>query len=717
MSDKFNKLHNALVIGNSRAFVSLAGNDLDADTIERLLKVAHGSGFDLLLNDAMKQCSPDTLDAVIARLPTAKLTRKFAQSLLMTAIDIDAPMPILARLLQLYGRGVGKFLPDLAEAAAKRSREDFLSYLAPMFQEDRAWPEYPDGKTLSFIDARKMCEKSQKKSGSLRFPNPVAAFSAKQLGERMLKVMSQAALEKAVDLKTTLTELGTTYFHLQYQSRLPSLALMSMAMKSDDPGNVDAVFATTDITRPEWLGVALKQRQIGALVAACRNWDWSNYLFSQRENALHVAAGHGNGPACTWLLGAGMDPERMNSRGETPYDLANAGGHDEAANIIRKDALRKTLSPLDSRPSRVRNKSLKNARPTAVQGDVSIFLDEEDCDAQFSKAVNVPPTSQPLILRPLARESDVREYMNSVKAMDADVAKRINRYVDFSSGYDRELVACPAPTMLEALRAQFPIFTPVLDDIEANMNLQWQTWEITGKPQPLKLPNYLLVGAPGWGKTRFICKLADALSLSFRHFQMSSMSAGFILCGNDASWSSARPGKIYDLLANGPHLNPFVLLDEIDKVRRNSQYPADGPLYELLEPEQASNFRDEFVDFRIDASHINWFASANDQSRADTAILSRFELFSLPEPSPEHARGTMLSVFHEVLKEAAWGPLFDPEPTEDVLSILACRSPREAKRMLQKGFGRAGLARRSNLTPEDFHEPKQTIQRRIGFIS
>jgi ATP-dependent Lon protease len=247
------------------------------------------------------------------------------------------------------------------------------------------------------------------------------------------------------------------------------------------------------------------------------------------------------------------------------------------------------------------------------------------------------------------------------------------------------------------------------------MSLLWRVAEVTGTPQSLRLPNTLIVGKPGWGKTYFIHRLGEVLGLPFRALQMSSMSAGFILCGSDPVWSTARPGLVHDMLVGGGRLNPLVLLDEIDKIASDARYPADGPLYQLLEPEQARSFRDEYAAYPIDASHINWFASANELGKAHPAILSRFDIYVMPDPTPEVSRLTARSVYRESLERSPWQVLFDPAPTDDVIEILASYSPREAHQKLKKAFGKASLAGRSQLVPEDF-EAARTGGRRIGFV-
>jgi ATP-dependent Lon protease len=352
----------------------------------------------------------------------------------------------------------------------------------------------------------------------------------------------------------------------------------------------------------------------------------------------------------------------------------------------------------------------------ADDGDIS----EDGADGIGAGAATEPakPSPQPLQAT-LARKEDVNAFLEQAKVFDKDVQSRIKRVVEdafnLPRGHERRIAGALPPETIAPLAESFPLFAPLLEDLQAHLSLVWRTQLATGEPQPLRLPNILIVGEPGWGKTYFIHRLAELLGLPFRSLAMSGMSAGFILSGSDPVWSTSRPGMIHETLAGGEVLNPAILLDEIDKISGDGRYPVDGPLYQLLEPEQARQFRDEFANYPIDASQINWFASANDLERTHAAIRSRFEIYELPRPTPEIARQTARSVYREALRRSAWGRLFDPEPSEDVLDVLAGCSPREAHRLVTKACGRASLEGRATLTVADFGQ-RPAARRGIGFV-
>ena len=63
------------------------------------------------------------------------------------------------------------------------------------------------------------------------------------------------------------------------------------------------------------------------------------------------------------------------------------------------------------------------------------------------------------------------------------------------------------------------------------------------------------------------------------------------------------------------------MLDEVDKAGGDHRYDPMGALYGLLERDTAVHFRDEFIDVDMDASHILWVATANNESAIPEPIL------------------------------------------------------------------------------------------------
>jgi ATP-dependent Lon protease len=158
----------------------------------------------------------------------------------------------------------------------------------------------------------------------------------------------------------------------------------------------------------------------------------------------------------------------------------------------------------------------------------------------------------------------------------------------------------------------------------------------------------LLLGPPGVGKTYFSQSLAKLLGVSFHERDLSVMTEAFTLTGMDSGWKNSKPGLVFDALANGPHLNPLILLNEVDKAHASGTHNSPlSALYGLLEPESAGSFIDEFVQVPVDARHILWFLTAN-EGYIPEPVLSRLEVFRIGMPSPEQREKVAQSVWTNI---------------------------------------------------------------------
>ena len=113
-----------------------------------------------------------------------------------------------------------------------------------------------------------------------------------------------------------------------------------------------------------------------------------------------------------------------------------------------------------------------------------------------------------------------------------------------------------------------------------------------------------------------------------------------------------------------------------------------GALYTLLERDTAAHFKDEFIDVDMDASHILWIATANDESMIPEPILNRMNVLrDRPARREQAPRTIALAVYHEILDAHRWP--FPPEPTESVLERLAAVPARDMRKLLLDAFGTA----------------------------
>jgi len=265
-------------------------------------------------------------------------------------------------------------------------------------------------------------------------------------------------------------------------------------------------------------------------------------------------------------------------------------------------------------------------------------------------------------------------------------------------GGSRYIIKPSTSTAVDDLYEASPNFGAVVDDLRKYLALA-----LAGN-EAVQFTPMLLLGEPGVGKTYFAKKLAHALGTGYEFVSMSSLTAGWVLTGASAQWHNARPGKVAQTLIEGEYANPVVVLDEVDKAGGDSRYDPMGALYTLLERDTASHFKDEFIDVNMDASHILWIATANDETIIPDPILNRMNVYTIERPDIDGSRRIALSVYHEILDAHRWP--FPSEPSESVIDRLASVSPRDMRKLLLDAFGTARLANRDHLVPEDIDSRK-----------
>jgi ATP-dependent Lon protease len=299
------------------------------------------------------------------------------------------------------------------------------------------------------------------------------------------------------------------------------------------------------------------------------------------------------------------------------------------------------------------------------------------------------------------------------RALGDDVARRnegLKSWYDRMRelGGSRYIIKPSTVAAVDELCEKSPNFVNVVDDLRKHLALA-----VAGN-EAVQFTPILLLGEPGLGKTYFAKRLAQALGTGFDFVSMSSLTAGWVLSGASAQWHNARPGRVAQTLIEGEYANPVVVLDEVDKAGGDSRYDTMGALYALLERDTAAHFKDEFIDLDMDASHILWVATANDESAIPEPILNRMNVYSIERPDADGARRIALAVYHEILDAHHWP--FPHEPSESVLERLSAVPPRDMRKLLLDAFGTARLADRDVLVPEDIDAKKLCGRKiRIGF--